>query len=375
MGNKDTVTKEYLQDADIFADVFNFHLYGGAQVIRPERLKPLDTSLVALPYGADGTPAPTQRFRDVAKLVTAKEDGNAAYLILAVENQTVQHNAEPVRIMLYDALQYASQIDQAAKTHRKTEKRPSQAVDFLSGFYLTDRLLPVITLTLHFASDPWTAPRDLHGMLAADESILRHIPNYRIHLVTPSEIPDGDFARFRTELGVALKYIKYAKDSRNLMRTASVDAAFQNVSKRTFDLINVLTNSNLIYPKGKEHGNMCKAIEDLIKEGRKELEEKIKELEKKGQEAESKAQKAESKVQEAQSKAQKAESKLQEAESKVQKAENKVREAEKEARAAEANTSERIARNLLTRGTGTLEDIAEATGLSLERVRALGENS
>ena len=85
---------------------------------------------------------------------------------------------------------------------------------------------------------------------------------------------------------------------------------------------------------------MCKAIEDLIKEGRKELEEKIKELEKKGQEAES-----------------------------------KVREAEKEARAAKVNTSERIARNLLTRGTGTLEDIAEATGLSLDRVRELAENA
>ena len=339
MGDKDAITKKYLQDADTFADVFNFHLYGGEQVIRPGQLRPLDTSLVALPYGDDGTPMPKQRFRDVAKLVTAKEDGNAAYLILAVENQTLQHNAEPVRIMLYDALQYASQVDHAAKFHRKSEKKSSESAEFLSGFHLTDKLLPVITLTLHFESDPWTAPRDLHGMLSADKSILQHIPNYRIHLVTPSEIPDEDFAKFRTELGVALKYIKYSKDSKGLMKTARIDESFKNVSKRTFDLINVLTNSKLVCPKGKEQGDMCKAIEDLIEEGREELTQKLEESEKMRKEAE-----------------------------------NKVQAAEKKARTAAVNTSEQIARNLLARDKYSLEDIAEATGLDLDRVRALAEN-
>lgn len=33
MNNKDAVTKEYMQDNDVFADVFNYYLYGGKSVI------------------------------------------------------------------------------------------------------------------------------------------------------------------------------------------------------------------------------------------------------------------------------------------------------------------------------------------------------
>ena len=54
--------------------------------------------------------------------------------------------------------------------------------------------------------------------------------------------------------------------------------------------------------------------------------------------------------------------------------ENKVQAAEKKARAAAVSTSDQIARNLLARDKYSLEDIAEATGLDLDRVRALAEN-
>ena len=54
--------------------------------------------------------------------------------------------------------------------------------------------------------------------------------------------------------------------------------------------------------------------------------------------------------------------------------ENKVQAAEKKARAVAVNTSDQIARNLLARDKYSLEDIAEATGLDLDQVRALAEN-
>ena len=34
----DTVTKDYVKDAGVFADIFNYFIYGGRQVILPERL-------------------------------------------------------------------------------------------------------------------------------------------------------------------------------------------------------------------------------------------------------------------------------------------------------------------------------------------------
>ena len=44
-GEKDTLTKAFMEKRDVFADAFNFLIYGGRKVIRPEALQPLDTPL------------------------------------------------------------------------------------------------------------------------------------------------------------------------------------------------------------------------------------------------------------------------------------------------------------------------------------------
>ena len=84
MADKDTVTKEYMQNRETFADAFNYYLYDSEQVIKPEQLKPLNTTAIALPYGEDGKSVPVQKYRDVLKMVTAMTDDHAAYLILVL---------------------------------------------------------------------------------------------------------------------------------------------------------------------------------------------------------------------------------------------------------------------------------------------------
>ena len=34
----DTITKDYVKDAGVFADIFNYYIYGGRQAIQPEQL-------------------------------------------------------------------------------------------------------------------------------------------------------------------------------------------------------------------------------------------------------------------------------------------------------------------------------------------------
>ena len=34
----DAITKDYVKDAGVFADIFNYYIYGGRQVILPEQL-------------------------------------------------------------------------------------------------------------------------------------------------------------------------------------------------------------------------------------------------------------------------------------------------------------------------------------------------
>ena len=47
MGNIDVLSKQFMSDNEIFADAFNFLLYGGKQKIKPEDLKPLDTNSIS----------------------------------------------------------------------------------------------------------------------------------------------------------------------------------------------------------------------------------------------------------------------------------------------------------------------------------------
>lgn len=89
---------------DIFADAFNFYLYGGRQVLHPEQLNELDSTELSYPFGADGRGEPVQKYRDVLKSAVFMENGKAAYLLLGIENQTSVHYADPVKNLLYDAL-------------------------------------------------------------------------------------------------------------------------------------------------------------------------------------------------------------------------------------------------------------------------------
>lgn len=259
-----------MQDSEHFADAFNFLLYGGRQVIKSEQLKPLDTTSIALPYGDESRSVPIQKYRDVLKMVTAMEDENATYLILGIENQSDIHYAMPIRNMLYDAIQYVNQADAIAKEHRKSKKMPETRAEYLSGFYKTDRILPIITLTLYFGPDEWDAPRDLHSMLTANEDILKFVDNYHLHLIAPAEIKDEDFAKFHTELSLALKYVKYSKNKEKLRNMVNEDMAFRSVSKKTADMVNVVTSSNLHYNDGEERVDMCEAIEGIRNDAREE---------------------------------------------------------------------------------------------------------
>ena len=54
MGLADTVTKAYMKGNTVFADAFNYLIYGGKAVVNPAQLQELDTTEIALPFGEIG---------------------------------------------------------------------------------------------------------------------------------------------------------------------------------------------------------------------------------------------------------------------------------------------------------------------------------
>ena len=77
MGDFGARVKEYMSRNDRFADAFNFYLYGGKHVIKPDALRELDTSGIAIPYAPESG-KPVQKYRDVFKSWKVMSDGRAA---------------------------------------------------------------------------------------------------------------------------------------------------------------------------------------------------------------------------------------------------------------------------------------------------------
>lgn len=114
MGKKDTLTKEYLSQNDVFADAFNYYLYNGVKVIKPDELTEQDSTEIALLRKLEKT-FPEQKIRDVLRLCTIKHNKDTTFVLLGIEGQANIHYAMPVRHYLYDALNYASQVEKFRK--------------------------------------------------------------------------------------------------------------------------------------------------------------------------------------------------------------------------------------------------------------------
>ena len=164
MGMAVTVTKAYMRKYNIFADAFNYLIYEGKPVVDPERLREVDTTEIALPFGPQENGQSNdlvQKYRDILKSAVVMQEDEAAYILLGIENQTDIHYAMPVRNMIYDALQYGKQVADTAARHRRNDKGSKKQHtngEYLSGFYKEDALKPVITLVIHFGADEWDAP-------------------------------------------------------------------------------------------------------------------------------------------------------------------------------------------------------------------------
>ena len=265
VGAVDTETKAYLSNPEYFSDVFNFWLYGGRQVIRADNLTELDTTVIALPYGVDAK-EPIQRFRDILKLYKAMRDNEAIYLMFGIEAQSEIHYAMPVRNMLYDAMNYVKQVSEATASYKRNEiSLPHK--EFLSGFRKDDRLLPVITLTVSFSHEPWDGPTSLHEMLAIEnKELLKYVADYKLNLLTPHDIAEEDFDKFRTEFGAVMQCVKHRQDKD--MKWMEGKDRFKKMTHGTASLIKTVTGFNLDLDKEGDVVNMMNAWENGLNQAR-----------------------------------------------------------------------------------------------------------
>ena len=277
MGVKDTVTTKYMRQNKIFADAFNYFVYGGEQAIHPESLKELDTREIDVPYGGEkGASQPVQKTRDVIKSVVAMMDQSTAYLLLAIENQSNIHYAMPVKNMVYDALQYAKQVEEAIASHRLSgDYKNAGSDEYLSGFLKEDHLLPVVTLVVYFDSKEWDGPLSIHEMFSGqDARVLALVPDYKVNLIAPASIKDEDFGKFQSSLKEVLSFIKYARDKDELKKVLDANKSFRHLGREEVDVLNACVGAKITVKEGEEAIDVCLAIQQMNEEAAQKAAQK-----------------------------------------------------------------------------------------------------
>lgn len=270
MSTTDTVTKEFISDNEVFADVVNFLIFDGEKVVTPDSLVEMDSTSVAVPYGTDNTGTPVQKERDVVKNVTCKMYSDMVFAIVGIENQTSINYAMPVRNMLYDALTYTGQVEKAGKSYRK-EKVKLSGAEFLSHFKKEDKLIPVITLVINFSPDKWEAPVSLYEMIDFKSDILKKfVPDYWINVIEPASLTKEQLKKFTTGFREVMECIKYFEDMYAMQQALSENERFKNLDRKTSNVLRYCSKLKIDFDIEEETMDMCKAFEDYKNLGKSE---------------------------------------------------------------------------------------------------------
>ena len=301
MGTKDVATKKYMSDNVRFADVFNYAIYGGRQIIRHDMLKEISAEELLLMKGENEKLITGDRVRDLEKMCVIKKSGNIVYMLLGIENASNVHYAQPVRNGLYDFMGYADQVERKSRENRR-KRNLSGSSEFLSGLKKEDRIAGIITLTVYFGDRPWDGPRSLHEMLSIDDKeILKLIPDYRINLIDPHEINNSE--KFMSDFRYIVEFMKASGDKEKMSSLLSEKHdEYSNMERDAMVLIRECANINIKVEEKEEKQDMCKAIDDMMKDAREEehkaMQEKLDEKQNQLDEKQSRLDKYEKEIEE-----------------------------------------------------------------------------
>ncbi len=285
--------KGYFADNDRYADIINGIGCGGRQVIAGNDLHELDTQVGFLrgaqlikrwsynrgnsKKGSYKNENPKKESRKIKIRDTLRKAAfGVNFAIIGIENQESIDYSMPLRNMSYDVGEYEKQ---AAKIRREVRKRPKglSRGEYLYGFLKESRMHPVVTFILYSGVEEWDGPESLHEMINFEdipEKIIGMVPNYQINLVEIRKLTDTNV--FKTDVRQVFDFIRCSENKKELKTLVEGDKYYSRMEEDAYDIVVHYTNAaELIeakdYYSGKDGKvDMCKAIKELIEDGREE---------------------------------------------------------------------------------------------------------
>ena len=272
MGKANLAVNQLLTRKPVFADLINGIFHGGKQILKAEELDVLSSHTGTFLLDKQGNTKAQERFGDIR--MTAN---NRSYSVLfAEETQAGVHYAMPVRTMQYVSQEYLKQVQDIEKLH-KDHGDKLQGDEFISGMSKTDRLKPVVHIVLYLGNN-WDGSRSLYDLLDIDwdkpeaQELQGCIPDFPINLVCVKDIPHPE--NFNTCLQHIFSMLKCNRDKRQLYdyikchrsELEQMDSVEHIAAMVLLDMQKKVEELMEQHVDEKEI-SMCKAIEDLIKDG------------------------------------------------------------------------------------------------------------
>lgn len=266
----DIVLKNFWRQDVYFADLINAVVFAGRQVIRPEMLTEIDTDVSGRIAVSDYEET-IKRTRDVVKKMALGME----FVVWGIENQQNTHYAMPLRTMLYDALGYLKEYQEAVRKKKNTgtkgkNARSTAKSEFLSGITKEQRFHPQISIVLYYGEEKWDGPQTLKDMMIDMPPEIEQIfSDYKMNLV---QVTEADHYRFRNEdvqavLGITSAILRgdFEFIEQRYDREISADLA---------GVIGAITGSEVLqkYAEKGENVNMstlnvCSSLKRLEQEG------------------------------------------------------------------------------------------------------------
>ena len=261
----DIILKNYWNDNEQFADLFNAVLFQGKQIIKPEELEDVDTEESTILEHKDYAES-IKASRDVIKIQKKSSVFGVQFVLLGLENEERIHYAMPMRVMGYDYGTYKKQYDSNAKKYKTADDMEED--EFVSRMKKTDKLLPVITIVVYYGEKPWDGAKTLHEMLDIPEEMKPYVNDYKMLLV---EARKNDLQLHNInnrDLFSLLQIILSNHISKNTIKEKVIEYSRQNKTDRSVVMaVAGATNTKLDYNAlGKGDEAMCTLFEEIAKE-------------------------------------------------------------------------------------------------------------
>lgn len=264
----DVILKNYWNNNEQFADLFNAVLFEGKQIIKPEELEGVDSEASTVLEHREHAES-IKANRDNIKIQKKLSASGVQFVLLGVESQELIHYAMPMRVMGYDYASYKKQYDSNAKKYKNEEGLSED--EYLSKMKKTDKFIPVITVVIYYGEKPWDGAKTLHEMLNIPKEMTKYVNDYKMLLV---EARKNDLKLHNINNQDLFRLLQIILD-----RTISKKEAKENViqyskahktDKSVIMTVAGATNTRINYNILEGDGNMCTLFEEIAAEGKAE---------------------------------------------------------------------------------------------------------